>query len=301
LKILRPLLYFSIFNHPLKKEEIFLYSLHKKMEDVEEELKDALEKKIITQTDDFFHPNLTDENIANRIAGNENAIKALVKAKKKGHFIKKYFPFVEGVSISGSLSKGYFDADSDVDFFIISKPNHLWTCRTFLVIFKKIFLFNSRKYFCLNYFISSDDLEIEEKNIFTATEIATLIPIQGDVFNRFFLNNNWNRNLLPNKTNNSLEKETIEASWIVRLLETILQKRFGALVEKFCFTLTFNVWKIKFRNKMKPEDFAIAFKSSKKVSKHHPSNFQKKVIDLLNNKYLEIKEKHNIDIPKEHV
>ncbi len=271
------------------------------MEDVEKELKDALEKKIITQTDVFFHPNLTEENVTNRIVGNKNAIKALVKAKKKGNFIKKYFPFVEGVSISGSLSKGYFDANSDVDFFIISKPNHLWTCRTFLVIFKKIFLFNSRKYFCLNYFISSDNLEIEEKNIFTATEIATLIPIQGDVFNRFFENNNWNRNLLPNKTNKSLEKETVETSWIARLLETILQKRFGVLVEKFCFTLTFNVWKIKFRNKMKPEDFAIAFKSSKKVSKHHPSNFQKKVIDLLNTKYLEIKEKHNIDIPKEHV
>ena len=36
---------------------------------------------------------------------------------------------------------------------------------------------------------------------------------------------------------------------------------------------------------MLPEDFELAFKSSKKVSKHHPSNFQKRVIDTLNKKY----------------
>ena len=52
---------------------------------------------------------------------------------------------------------------------------------------------------------------------------------------------------------------------------------------------------------MQPEDFELAFKSSKKVSKHHPSNFQKSVIDTLNKKYDFIKENFQIDIPKEHV
>ena len=52
---------------------------------------------------------------------------------------------------------------------------------------------------------------------------------------------------------------------------------------------------------MSDEDFALAFKSSKKVSKHHPSNFQKKVIDSLNNKYKEVKEKYLMEFPEEHV
>ena len=83
--------------------------------------------------------------------------KVLVKAKAKARFISK-FPFVAAVGVSGSLSKGYYDSDSDIDFFIITQHNRLWICRTLLMVYKKIFLLNSRKYFCPNYFISSEQL-----------------------------------------------------------------------------------------------------------------------------------------------
>jgi hypothetical protein len=42
-------------------------------------------------------------------------------------------------------------------------------------------------------------------------------------------------------------------------------------------------------------------KSSENISKHHPSNFQKKVVDSLNEKIEEVKIKFAIEIPKEHV
>jgi hypothetical protein len=41
-------------------------------------------------------------------------------------------------------------------------------------------------------------------------------------------------------------------------------------------------------------------KSTKNVSKHHPQNFQKKVIDLLNTDYEKMKEQHNIELSPEH-
>lgn len=271
------------------------------MENLDEEIRLAIDKKIITQTNEYYHTNLSKTSITKRIDGNKNAEKALIKAYKKATFIKKHFPFVEGIAVSGSLSKGYFDNDSDVDYFIITKPNHLWTCRTILIFYKKLFLLNSRKYFCLNYFITSDNLEIQEKNIFTATEIATLLPIHGAVFETFFIKNNWYKTFLPNKNNNKVNEVTINPSWTATLLETIFQKRAGIQFEKFCYRLTYAIWRKKFRDKMNPEDFELAFKSSNKVSKHHPSNFQKKVIDILNLKYSELRQKHNIDIPEEHV
>jgi hypothetical protein len=40
-------------------------------------------------------------------------------------------------------------------------------------------------------------------------------------------------------------------------------------------------------------------KSTKNISKHHPLNFQHKVIDRLNTRYDELREKHNIHITKE--
>ena len=41
--------------------------------------------------------------------------------------------------------------------------------------------------------------------------------------------------------------------------------------------ITLNRWKNKFGN-MTKQDFDIAMKSSRNISKHHPSNFQKKVL-----------------------
>ncbi|NHN27448.1 nucleotidyltransferase domain-containing protein [Flavobacterium jejuense] len=302
MKILKPLLYFSIFNHPLKEEEVYLYSPHKELKFVVEELEIALSKGIIEKTEDFYHTHLSRESIEKRKKGNINAEIALLKAKKRAKFITRFFPFIEGIAISGSLSKGYFDENSDVDYFIITKPNHLWTCRTFLVLFKKIFLFNSRKYFCMNYFISSEYLEIEEKNIFTATEIATLIPLYGDkIFQAFFEKNKWYQNFIPNKKISTKNLIPFRKSKMIQFSEYFYSGLFGKIIEKTSFSLTLYFWKIKFRKKMTSEDFALAFKSSKKVSKHHPSNFQKKIIDAINLKYDFVKENFQIDIPKEHV
>ena len=44
------------------------------------------------------------------------------KATKRARFISR-FPYVEGVGISGSLSKGYYDDDGDIDFLLLQKPS----------------------------------------------------------------------------------------------------------------------------------------------------------------------------------
>src|SRR5207253_11478070 len=106
-----------------------------------------------------------------RIEKEKHSKKMWRMAAMMTHIIKR-FPFVRAVMITGSLSKNSSDKRSDLDFMIITEPKRLWIARTILMLFKKIFLFNSYKYFCLNYYITSDNLEIEEKNIFTATEIA---------------------------------------------------------------------------------------------------------------------------------
>lgn len=301
MKILQPLLYFSIFNHPLKKEEVFSFSSIKDLKQLDEDLNVALNKNIICKTKDYYHYHQHENTIQKREEGNIKAERALKKAKKRAKFIYKYFPFVEGVAISGSLSKGYFDSKSDADFFIITSPNKLWTCKMIFILFKKIFLLNSKKFFCINYLISSDNLEIPEKNRFTATEIATLLPIQGQVFNDFFNQNNWYKNYLPNKSVNREIEETPKKNKIITTIEKSNIHFLGNWIENISFRIIFFVWKIKYSHKMSDEDFALAFKSSKKVSKHHPSNFQKKVIDSLNNKYKEVKEKYLMEFPEEHV
>ena len=198
--LLKPILYFSLFKYPLTEEEIFNFSKAESKEQIKLDLMELVNDNIIYKIDDFYLTENNETLIKRRLEGNKMAKNIYQKALTVSRLISK-FPYVEGVGISGSLSKGYYDDDGDIDFFIITSPKRLWIARTFLILYKKLFLLNSRKYFCVNYFISSNALEIEEKNIFTATELTTLLPMFGNgSFHKFYDKNKWVENYLPNKT-----------------------------------------------------------------------------------------------------
>lgn len=297
---LKTILYFSIFRFPLKLEEIHSYTNHPNLSDTLNELNYLIGEKILIKIDDYYVYGGDLDSVPKRLKGNVLAKKVLIKAKAKAHFISK-FPFVAAVGVSGSLSKGYYDSNSDIDFFIITQHNRLWICRTLLMVYKKIFLFNSRKYFCPNYFISSEQLEIIEQNRFTATELKTLIPMEGkEYFDSFYENNSWVKSYF-NKFNTNLDSiPNIEKSYLTLVFEELLYNKLGDAIDYFFRSITLRKWKAKF-DYLSQEDFEIALKSTKNISKHHPSNFQKKVILSLNAKLEEVQHRFNIAIQKEHV
>lgn len=297
---LKTILYFSIFRYPLRLEEIHSYTNHGDLNETAIELNSLLEQKILTKVDGFYVYGNDLESVPKRMKGNVLASKVIVRAQSKAHFISK-FPFVAAVGVSGSMSKGYYDTNSDVDFFVITTPNRLWICRTMLILYKKIFLLNSRKYFCPNYFISSEQLEIIEQNRFTATELMTLIPMQGKFdFQRFYESNTWVKSYF-NKFNPSLNDiPTIKKNFVSAQIECFLDNKLGAAIDYFFRSITLRKWKAKF-DYLSEEDFKIALKSTKNISKHHPSNFQKKVILSLNEKLDEVQHRFKIAIQKEHV
>jgi len=301
LKLLKPLLYFSLFRYPLTEEEIFDFSETKSKDQVKKELDRLVEDKVIFNIDGFYLCENDESLIKRRLAGNKMAEDINKKADRVSKFISK-FPYVEGVGISGSLSKGYYDKDGDIDFFIITAPNRLWIARTFLILYKKIFLLNSRKYFCVNYFISSNSLEIDEKNRFTATELVTLMPMYGNgSFHDFYKQNTWVHSFLPNKSISEglVNMNSVEKPLFTRLTENILNTKLGEKLDHLFLKITYKKWKMKFNN-LEDRHFNIALKSTKNVSKHHPLNFQRQVIERLNNKYDEYRENHNIHLAKEH-
>ncbi len=281
-------------------EEICSFSVSKDCQKIQSELNELIEKKVIYQIEDFYLPEYDIASLEKRKKGNQLAVNALIKAKERSAFIAK-FPFVEAVGVSGSLSKGYYDNDSDIDFFVIAKPNKIWLCRTFLMLYKKIFLLNSRKYFCINYFMSSSNLEVEEKNRFTATEIKTLIPFEGKTaFEEFYHKNQWVSDVLGKFDPDLKTVSDVRKSKTISRFEKILDSKSGEYLDRFFKKITVSFWKIKFR-KMAYNDFKIALKSTENVSKHHPLNFQKKVITALNEKYEQVRKNHNIELQKEYV
>ena len=149
--------------------------------------------------------------------------------------------------------------------------------------------------------MSANNLELEEKNRFTATEIATLIPIAGEKNIREFREkNNWIYDFFPNaklpEINQDIRNYTKRLS---RLIEGIFSAKFGDNLEEKIMKIHQEKWRKK-HSTLSKKEFQLAFKSSKKVSKSHPNNFQSKVLKHLDKKYKEIEERHHIKLTLEH-
>jgi len=294
--IIKTLAYYDIFNYPLTQEEIYIFSNTNgdTKTSVFEELKVLVSSSIIYQSDEFYSINYINHLIPKRIEGNERAIKKMKAAKLFSKFIS-YFPYVRGVFLSGSISKGYMDKKADIDYFIITAPNRLWIARIFLVFFKKLFLLNSYKFFCINYFISTTELEIEEKNIFTAVEFATLIPMYGaDVYHALYDSNQWIKQYVPNYPKRDVSNVPESRKEIThKIIETLLNNWLGDYFDNKVMKL-FIKYDEKRYGTLDEKTFKLAFKTRKNISKHHPNYFQKRVLESLRKKLEQLELKHNI-------
>jgi hypothetical protein len=294
--IIKTLAYYDIFNYPLTKEEIYFCSNTNGDTEtlVFKELDVLVDSGIVYKSDKFYSINHSSHLIPKRIEGNKRAIKKMKTARLFSKFIS-HFPFVRGVFLSGSISKGYMDEKADIDYFIITAPNRLWIARLLLVFFKKIFLFNSYKFFCINYFISTSELEIEEKNIYTAIEFATLVPMYGaDIYNDLYESNQWIKTYVPNYPKRDVTHlPPFKKKIIQKIIEPFLYGRFGDYVDDKIMK-KFIRFDEKRYSDLDRDTFRLAFKTRKNVSKHHPNFFQRRVLESLKLKLEQLELKHNI-------
>ena len=295
--ILLTLMYFDIFQYPLTESEI---RKSIPVESTDSEIRAALDnlvmRNLIVSESRFYCFSSSVGFIAKRKKDNESAEAIMPKAHRISQFIGA-FPYIRGVYLSGSLSKGVLTEKGDIDYFILTKPERLWLARTILVVFRKLFLFNSHKYFCVNYFIDLNNLEIEDKNIFTATELFTLVPTYGrETYLPLMQENEWAAQYYPQfPLKNVSEVPQGSMPFLKKVLEKLGNNVVGNWLDTWCMRMTFRYRKKKFSG-MNNTDFNVAFKTRKYVSKHHPSHFQKRVTDKLTEKIADFEEKNQLKI-----
>ena len=289
--ILHALLYFEVFSYPLTVEEVFRFSdcAGATIDEVREKLEDLERKGLVFQFGHFYQTQNNPAWEVRRLECNRRADRHLPIARHRARLIGG-FPFIRGVFVSGSLSKHCMSADSDIDFFLVTEPGRLWLARTMLVFFKKIFLLNSHKYFCVNYFVDTSHLEIQEKNRFTATETVTLLPMYGqEWYAAFCAANGWAWEQYPNAAPRPAEGVPQHSRpFLKRLLEWILNGKMGDWLDSRFMRLTVGFWKKKFKH-FDLDAFNIALKSRRYVSKHHPLHFQEKVLTTFERRVVEMK------------
>lgn len=279
--------YYALFRYPLRPEEILANaSLPLAKEDVTEGLASLLQAGAIHADRGFYS---TDAGIVSlvdrRLAANALAAEKIPKALGTGRLIAR-FPFVRFVGISGSLSKGYADQQSDFDFFIVTAANRLWVCRTLLHLFKKAtFLLSREHQFCMNYFLDESRLQLEEQNIYTAIELSSMIPVCGaSVYGSMQEANGWwVRNFLPNGYRMFYKPaEVPESCGRLRSFAEKVIDVCGDWLNARLMSITDRRWRRKWRKRNYPEaDYNLAFKTTLYHSKNHPANYQKKVLNGL--------------------
>ncbi len=278
--LLSALWYFEIFQHPLNGEELYRYANCPGLtpEAFTEKLEALVQEGLVFQFGVYYQTQDQPGWVPRRIDYNRRAEQFLPVARRIARLIGA-FPFIRAVFVSGSLSKNCMAPDGDIDYFLITGPGRLWLARTLLVIFKKLFLFNSHKYFCVNYFIDTEHLEIEDKNLFTATETLTLLPLYGrEWYERFAATNGWAKDFLPNHPWRPNETTLPHARGpFKKALEWILKGRLGAWLDARAMHLTVAYWRRKFKH-FDEQTFDGALRSRRYVSKHHPLYFQQKVM-----------------------
>ena len=283
------LTYFELFSYPLTAIEIHRFlNFACSMSDVEDQLVLMKENGKVVCSEQGYYSRLHQPRwTVERDMGNKRAEKLLKLSSRFVRVIKR-FPFVEAIAISGSLSKYYADKDADIDYFIITTTNRLWIARTLLHLYKKLtFLRGHQHYYCMNYFIDQSALEIGDKNIYTAIELVTLLPVYNqEAILKLKHQNGWFAEFLPNENLNQDERFLLPMNncFFKSFLESFINVLWAKRLNQIFMQLTDRKWRAKWKKKSFPMDtYNQALHTSLHVSKNHPDDFQFQVLNALKN------------------
>ena len=279
--------YFGIFSYPLTHEEVFLFNpVRCSLDETGKALSELVQDNKIYQHEKYYLPENKTGWISERDAGNKRANELLHKVGRYAAVIAA-FPFVEGIAISGSLSKNYASQFPDIDYFIITRANRLWIARTLLHLFKKLtFITGHQHYFCMNYFIDRGALLIKHRNIYSAIEVNTLKPVLNEkLFIDFQQANAWTEDFQPNHP--GISDYSFMLRERQRLLKKMLEMMIGIMapekMNRWLMNITDSKWRKKWRHSgYTEEEYNKAFLTELHVSKNHPMDYEKKVMAKLN-------------------
>jgi len=281
--VLRTLIYFDIFSFPMRLEEVHRFcQTRTQTENIAGALAELETEGRVFRFGQFYAVRREEGLVRRREANYRHSSRKMSRARRNARLIGQ-FPFVRAVAISGSLSKYSADADSDIDYFIITDTSRLWICRTLLHLFKKLtFLVGRQHDFCMNYFLDENELELKDKNIFTAVESTTIIPVYGSEGHRkFYHSNAWVYRFLPNQRPEKLNGSMADCKgWLKQLCEQLLGGKWGDGCNRVFKKMTMRRWRRKYAKQGYPmEYFDHDFRATTGESKNHPFDYQRHVLE----------------------
>jgi hypothetical protein len=235
--IIETVTYVDLFDYPLTAAEIHRYLYHWPVsyEVVSKHLgNDTLVPHRLSHLEGFYTLPGREATVATRLERQQAANQLWPEAHHYGRLIAR-LPFVRMVAVTGSLAMDNVQKRADIDYLIVTADDHLWVCRAFVIALVRLAARRNIE-LCPNYFVSERALRFPEQNLYTAHELAQMIPLFGlRIYQRMRQLNNWTQAFLPNADGPPAGRDvTIEApSFPGRTGEVLLRSPVGKRLERW--------------------------------------------------------------------
>lgn len=208
--ILKTLIYADIFDYPLKAYEIHKWLIGRKafLRQIDKALEKLRVKGKAERVKDYYFLKGKEGLIRKRHIREKQAHKFLLKAKIITWFLK-IIPWIKLVGISGGLAMENAQKSDDIDLFIVTSKNRLWTVR--LLVLGLLSVIGQRRKvgekgrkiagkICLNTLLEEDRLGQGKGDIYLAHEVLQMKVLwqKDGIYSRYLEDNNWVFRFLPN-------------------------------------------------------------------------------------------------------
>lgn len=210
--IIKTLSYADIFDYPLTLEEIWKYFISE-WPISKEQIKKSLQKvSLVDCSQNHWYFFKGKKKIIDIRLEREKESKKKYKIVQKVVSYLSCIPSISFIGISGALAMNNVKKDDDIDLFVITQKNTLFTTRLLLLLILQ-FLGHRRTRMnsnvsdriCLNMLIDEEVINFrkDRRDLYNAHEIVQMVPIfeRDNMYKRFLLANIWVNKFLPNALN----------------------------------------------------------------------------------------------------
>jgi hypothetical protein len=195
--ILRTVAYADLFDHPLGPAEVHRWLIGAR----------ATPAEVVAALDDPTLPVERTRGLVHLpgrgaiVATRERRVAASARlwadARRWGGVVAR-LPLVRGVAVTGALAMDNAEPGGDVDLFVLARPGRVWTCRALVIAVVRLAALRGVR-LCPNFVLGTDHLALAQRDLFTAHEIAQMVPIARTAWlDAFFAANAWTLAILPN-------------------------------------------------------------------------------------------------------
>lgn len=196
--ILETVAYGSVFDFPMKREEIHraLMGIALEPDEIDSLLRSHPSLRArVERRGPYYCLRGRGRQIPERWS-RERATRQLIARHAEFLALVRRCPFVRMVALSGAAAHGNA-TDEDIDLFIVTAPGHAWAVA--LALFLAAKLAGVRRTMCMNYLLSERAMGLEERDPFTANQIVGLKLLGGrECYLRFVRANAWGSRFYPN-------------------------------------------------------------------------------------------------------